>query len=223
MIKANKPESTFEYELCPAGTHLARVFKIVNIGTIKESWEGQEKDSHKIRVYWELPSEKKTYEIEKDGKKETVNSVFSISQEYTLSFGDRAKLRPIVVGIMGEDFKTDQDAWNFNIEDILGKSCIINVTHRTSKDGQRQYAIVVSASALMKGQKEEEPVNEAKIVDVETITEEELDKVYDTLRQKIKSSKEYQARMNPTETKPEDKERPDYPVSDEINPDDIPF
>ena len=219
MIKAEKPENTFEYELCPSGTHLARIFKIINIGTIKETWEGKEKDSHKIRIYWELPKAPKVYEVEKDGKKETVNSVFSISQEYTLSFGDRAKLRPIVVGILGKDFATEDEAWGFDIESLLGKSCLLNVTHRKSKDGEREYAIVASASTLMEGMKEEEPVNEQKILDVNTITDKELESLYESLRDKLQSSSEWKARQSMDKAK---SSVADYP-EDNINPEDIPF
>ena len=70
-LHAPKPETT--YELCPSGTHIARLYKIVNLGTHDTEWQGQAKTSAKIRLYWELPNEMKEYE--KDGQKHRVTEI----------------------------------------------------------------------------------------------------------------------------------------------------
>lgn len=210
MIKAPKPENNFDFELCPAGTHIATLYKLVNIGTVKQEWAGVEKDIPKIRLYWELPEEPRTYEIEKDGKKEEVETIHKISQEYTLSLGEKAKLRPVVTGMIGT--MSDEELYEFNIEDLLGKSCLLNVVHRKSKKNpDRTYAIVEGASPLLKSMEKPEQISETEVIDVNTATEEDLEKLSQNLREKIKSSKEWKQKSAVENNE------------EEIDPNDIPF
>jgi hypothetical protein len=186
-IIAGKTGTDLEYELCPKGTFIARVFKIINIGTIETEWQGVKKDTRKIRIYFELPTEEKKY-TDKEGKE--IVDVHSISAEYTLSMGDRANLRKIVEGVIGTSL-TDEEAFGFDIESLIGMTCLVTINHQKSKEGNREYAVIANTAGLVKGMTVPEPVKKTEILDVHTMTEEQLSELHEKIQEKIKSSKEW--------------------------------
>ena len=187
MIKAEKPENTFTFELCPEGNHTATLFKIINFGTLETEWKGKKKEQKKIRLYWEIPEEKYTYE-DKDGKE--IQTHHTISSEYTLSFSDQAKLRPIVTGMMGS--MNEEELWDFDIEQLLGRACLLNVVHEKGKnDPSKVYSVVGATSPLIKGLTAPEPLMAQSVIDVNTASEEEIESLSGNLKDKMKSSKEY--------------------------------
>ena len=44
-------------EIVPSGTHIARWYSMIHIGTVEWEWQGETKYSNKIRVTFELPHE----------------------------------------------------------------------------------------------------------------------------------------------------------------------
>ena len=63
-----------QFELPPAGTHLATCYRVVDLGTQNSNYMGQVKRQHKILLSWELPDE-----LMADGRP------FTIGQRYTWS------------------------------------------------------------------------------------------------------------------------------------------
>jgi len=199
-----------EFELTPAGTHVATIFKIINLGHVPYEWQGQMKDSHRVRIFWELPNETKTFK-DKDGKDVTLP--LAISRKFTLSMSDKAALRPFVVGITGSAHDY------FNVYELLGKSCLLSIAHEASKDGSKTYATVMSASALPKGMATPVPVNTPVILDVTTLSREEIAALPDYLKKDMEASSEYRLRFLAPRS---DQSDPNYPDED-LRPEDIPF
>ena len=54
-MKAPKPKSN--YEAVPAGTHVARLYQIIHVGTSSFEFKGEMKSSDKIRLTFELKGE----------------------------------------------------------------------------------------------------------------------------------------------------------------------
>jgi hypothetical protein len=75
------------FDPVPTGNHVARLYEIIHVGTIPTTWQGQEKMTDKIRLGFELCNEKKEFK-EGEGEKP-----FSISREFTYSFGAKGTLR----------------------------------------------------------------------------------------------------------------------------------
>ena len=226
MIKADKPENTMEYEKAKQGTHIARMYKIIDLGTQESEWQGDIKHLRKIRLFWELPNEPKEYE-DKDGKK--IKSVMSISREFTLSMGSKSNLRPIVEGMIGTSLE-DSDAYGFDIEELLGKACLLKIVYRKSADGSKEFAIAEGTSELMKDQKCPEGVNEQVIIKADLITAEQLEKLPTYLAERIAKSPEYKKETVSTEAERNEIAELKKPSSkseaygeDSINPEDIPF
>lgn len=137
-----------DFELAPAGTHLAVCYRIIDLGTQKSTYLGKEKDAHKIMLSWELPEESM-----KDGRP------FTISQRYTWSMNEKANLRKHLEAWRGLKF-TDKDfgTAGFNIQKVLGVGCLLTVAH--SEEGEKQFANITGVSKLMKGMATPKPTNE---------------------------------------------------------------
>ena len=215
-LTPSKPDSK-ERQLPPAGTHRAVLYKIINLGTLDTEWKGEAKKSHKIRLFWELSDEQIEYEV--NGEKKS--GPFSIGRKFTFSMGDNSHLYPIVTGITGG--LTDDERWNFDIESLLGQTCLVTVVHDEYEG--RKYAKVTAATSLPKSMETPEQVNESQMIDVRKLTQDEIDDLPEYIRDDMKSSQEYHVRFdaprseNPTGDGPESYPQPEG----EINPDDIPF
>lgn len=142
------PPTEGDFELPPAGTHLAVCYRVIDLGTQQGSYMGKPNEKHKVLVSWELPEEKM-----KDGRP------FTISQRYTWSMSDKAILRKHLEAWRGKAF-TDADFGpsGFNIKNIIGVGCLLTITH-TDKEG-KSYANISSIGKLMKGMQTPPLVNE---------------------------------------------------------------
>lgn len=213
-LTPNQPES--KRELAPAGTHRAVLYKVINLGTLKTEWQGQEKDSHKIRLIWELSDE--FIEYEKDGEK--IKAPFSIGRKFTFSMGDNSHLLPIVQGMTGG--LTEDERWNFDIESLLGVPCLITVIH--DEYNGNKFAKVTGASQLPKAMEKPTQVNPSEVLDVRYLTEEQIEALPSFLSDDMESSREYHVRFKAPRSEAPKPEKPKA-VEDAqaINPEDIPF
>lgn len=213
------------WPVTPAGTHVARVYKFMNLGTRFQEYQGVMKDypDTLINISFELPNELNEYEVEVDGVKEKVSKPFSISREFTLSMGSKSNLRPIINGIIGTQL-TDDEAKSFDLESIVGMACLVTIQHKKSADGQKTYANLVSTAPLMKGMTAPDAFNAPVIQNVNDMTVEEIDALPDWLGTKMKDSDEFKRKIGtiitPNTGKPVAEKK--YP-EEEINPEDIPF
>ena len=66
------PPKKPQYEVVPAGNHVARLYEIIHIGTIPTTYKGEEKMTDKIRLTFELCDERKEF---KEGEGERPSSV----------------------------------------------------------------------------------------------------------------------------------------------------
>ena len=131
------------YELVPAGTFPARCYSMIHIGTIQESFQGKITELNKVRIAWELPTEKKEF-VPSEGEKP-----YSIGKEYTLSMNEKSNLRKMLESWRGKGFTVDEAA-SFDITVLLGKPCLLSIIHKTSKTGN-EYADISSITTLPKG------------------------------------------------------------------------
>lgn len=141
MITAKQSERQFE--IPPAGNHLAICYQMIEIGTEKGQYMGQPKENYNCRIVWELPNERKIFDPEK-GEQPHI-----IGRDYTLSMGEKANLRHHVDSWRGKAL-TDEEAQKFDITVLLGKPCMLNVIHGTTKVG-KQFAKVASIAPVPKG------------------------------------------------------------------------
>jgi hypothetical protein len=215
------PKKNQSFDPVPTGNHVARLYEIIHIGTIPTTWQGQEKMTDKIRLGFELCNETKEFK-EGEGEKP-----FSISREFTYSFGAKGNLRPFIDGMTGTKMV---DGEHPDLEALLGEACLLNVVH-TEKDGNT-YANIQGASPLPKGMEAPDLFNTPRLVDINSTPWDEINALPDFILKKMYSSEEFSNRKRADEMLGAGKVknfRPkavepiiEYPTSD-VNEEDVPF
>lgn len=184
-------------ELIPAGNYVARCYQMVEIGTVKEEFQGKEKILTKVRIGWELPTELKVFK-EENGEQPRV-----ISNEYTLSMADKATLRIMLQSWRGKAF-TEEEAKSFDITKLLGVPCMLNIIHKPSKaDATKVYEQISNVSPMPKGMECPKAINPIFVLSYDNFDEEKFTSLPDFIKDKIKSSDEYRAMIEPPATETE--------------------
>jgi hypothetical protein len=136
-----------EFKKVPPGCHFAICNMVVDLGVQADTYKGKPKNLHKIYLRWEVPDERVTYE--KDGKE--IEGPCGIGNFYTLSLGEKAKLRAVLENWRGRAF-TPEELKGFDITNVAGKCCQIMVQHNES--GGKTYANITGVMGTSREQKE---------------------------------------------------------------------
>jgi hypothetical protein len=176
-------------ELIPAGNYIARCYSMIHIGTVTEDIMGEQKTLNKCRITWELPTETRVFD-ESKGEQPMV-----ISKEYTLSMHEKANLRRDLESWRGKAFTEDQ-AKSFDITKLLGVPCMLNIIHKVTKAGN-DFATISNISSIPKGLNCPDQVNtNFEFNFEESYSDEVLEAFPDFIKDKIKTSQEYQKLKN---------------------------
>ena len=163
------------------GTYLAICNMLVDLGL--QYNETYKNSSRKVLIGWEIPEE--TYEYDGEVHRKT------LSKRYTASLSERATLRQDLASWRGRDF-TQEELAAFDLRNIVGASCLINVIHKESNG--KTYANISSIVALPKSMKKAS-LNEPPIVfDLDTDDLAIIDKLPSWIGDIIKKSETYLAR-----------------------------
>jgi hypothetical protein len=170
-----------------AGSYVARIYQMIELGTIP-GFQGQLQT--KVRIGFELPTEMMVFD-EKKGEQPRV-----ISQDYTLSFNEKAKLRKVILACDPNALGTDEDGFmeEFDVESLIGKECLITIAQKPKTDKSGNYAFIDNCTRLPKGMKCPPQINPTQILSYDNWNEEFFKKLPAFLREKIESSTEYQAK-----------------------------
>jgi hypothetical protein len=125
----------------PAGTHRARCFAVIDLGTQQTTWNNRVIWQEKILLGWELSDE--FYETEEGLKKPHI-----VWQRYTNSLANNANLRADLESWRGIGFRPEE-LKGFKVEKVLGKACLLTLIHK-EKDG-KTYANITAITPLPKG------------------------------------------------------------------------
>lgn len=132
-----------DFKPVPAGTHTAICTLVADLGI---QGGGKFKPSRKIYIRWELPNETITYK-DRDGIEHS--GPMTIGNRYTLSLSEKANLRADLESWRGRVFTADE-LKGFDIINVLGKGCLLGVTHEQGADG-KTYANISAVMGLPKG------------------------------------------------------------------------
>jgi len=166
------------------GTHLGVCNMLIDLGM--QYNEMYKNTSRKVLIGWEIPGE--TIELD-DGPHPR-----QISKRYTASLNERSNLRADLAAWRTRDFTPDELA-AFDLRNIVGKSCLINVIH-TTREGKK-YANIGNIMALPKGMKPGTLSEPPTIFDLDTDPLEMIDKFPKWIAETIKKSPTYQERITP--------------------------
>jgi len=174
-------------EIVPSGTHIARCYSMIHIGTVEWEYNGETKYTNKIRITFELPHELRDFSGE--------DKPMVISKEYTMSLHEKSNLRRDLEGWRGKSF-SNQELSSFDVTDILGSPCNVSIIHKTSKSGN-EFAQIGSISSMTKGSKCPKQINESFIFNYyDNFDEEWLETQPKWIQDQIKGTDEYKNKMN---------------------------
>lgn len=128
-------DSGGDFEITPEGTHLGICYSVIDLGL--QFNEKFSNTSHKVMLSFEFPDEKMADD-----------RPFVISKAYTLSLSKKSNLRRDLESWRGKIF-TEKELLGFDLGNILGKACLINVIH--SQVENKTYANIAAMMPLPKG------------------------------------------------------------------------
>lgn len=178
---ATKPVSN--YTPPPAGMHIARCYRLIDLGTQPKSYQGKPTgEARKIMASWELLGDDRM----DDGKP------FTISKSWFLSMHEKASLRKDLESWRGKPF-TAEEEHSFDVSKLLGAYCLLNVVQETGADGNN-YTQIKAITPLIKGMPKPEPVNDNFIFDADEPDMAAFEKFSDKMKETISGSREWKAR-----------------------------
>ena len=188
-LTISETNKSVERQLPEAGSSLGVLFSLVDLGTQKTNWDGEEKWQPKLRLTFELPDQVIDGEVTENGKTSKVTKPMMVSVELTRSLGERATLRKLLETWRGQAF-TSKELASFSLKNLMGKSALLTLVHKTSAAG-RQYCAIAGIAKLPKGMKAPtETQNKQMFYEIEDGTGGQFGEMPEWLQEKIESSKE---------------------------------
>jgi hypothetical protein len=181
-----EPTAGGDWEITPAGNHAAICYRFIDLGTHLEDYMGTKNLKRKVLMTWELPTELMT-------TGEYAGKPFQVGSRYTWSMSEKATLRKHLEAWRGRAFTDDDFAGpkRFNIKNVLGKACLINVVHKTN--GEKTYANIGGIGPMPKGMPIPNGVNPLVYFSLERplFDNAVLEGLSDRLKETIKGTPEY--------------------------------
>jgi hypothetical protein len=189
MIITGSNSDRKQFQIAPAGTHLARLYRIIDLGTQMREYEGKVTMSRKAKFFFELHGEDAEGKplLTSDGKP------LIQSREYTVSLNEKANLRRDLEAWRGKAFSEDE-LKGFDISNILGHFCMVNISHR--QKGDMTYADLKGVSAvpsIYKKQGLPEGINTTMIFNLDKFDETMFDSLSENIKETIRKSPEYRS------------------------------
>jgi hypothetical protein len=175
----------------PPGTHLARCYRVIDLGTQRTEWQGQIKLLEKVMILFEVHGE------DESGRALLTRSgePLSISKNYTRSLGQKTTLRKDLSAWRGRDF-SHEELRGFALKQILGAWAMISVAPSIGNDG-REYSNIVSVNAVPASIKKSglpDGYNKTSIFHIPNADMDLFETFSRNLQEKIMASPEWQQR-----------------------------
>lgn len=174
-----------DFAIHPAVPTAARCTRIIDLGTVDTTWEGKAKKSHKIVFCFESAV------LMDDDQGEFAGKPFLIIQRYTASLSDKAQMRKDLESWRGRKF-TQPELDGFELKNVLGKPCFLNMVHSDPKGG-KTYSNISSIMPLPAGMTAPAAVGDLVFFSLSDFQQSEYDKLSDYFKKAIAESDEYKA------------------------------
>lgn len=113
-----------DFKKVPVGLHIARCYRMIDLGTQISTGQFAGKAQRKLHVEWEVFGEGPDFTTEVNG----VEMPLTIGKNYTASMHEKAALRKELEAWRGKAF-TDDEASQFDVSKLVGAYCMLNVVH----------------------------------------------------------------------------------------------
>ena len=175
----------------PPGMHLARCYRVVDLGTQKSEYLGTVKHLRKVMLQFEVHGEDEAGKPIVTGK----NEPMTISKNFTLSLAEKATLRKDLQTWRGREF-TAEELRGFELKNVLGAWAMVSVIKTTGNNGKEytNIAAIMQVPPQVKKAGLPEGHNKLGIFSIEEPDMEMFESFSDGLKAKIQGSPEWQAR-----------------------------
>lgn len=192
IISANSEQQ--EFKQVPAGMHLARCYRITDLGTQKSEYQGQVKYNKKIMVQFEVHGE------DADGNPLVTDKgePMSVSKRYTRSLAEKAALRADLTSWRGREF-TPEELKSFNLKNILGAWAMLSIVKSAGQNGKEYTNIsnVNPVPSVIKAQGMPQGYNELLEFDFDNFDMAVFEKLSKGIKAIIEGSPEWKHRSAP--------------------------
>lgn len=197
LLENNSTQST--YKIIPQGVHLARCFMYADIGTQATTFG----DKRQLLIYFEIHGEDPNTG---DPLLTEKGDPMTIFKKYTLSWNEKSILRQDLESWRGGAFSPEERK-RFDLKNILGKWCMINVSHTQDKNNATKVwdnikGITPVPQQIKKGGLPE-PVNDEKHFELDRFSQESFDQLPNFAKTRIMKSLEW-GKINGKVDKPYD-------------------
>jgi len=184
-----------EFTPVPQGMHLARCYRVIDLGTQDSTYLGTVKKLPKVMLQFEVHGED-------DGGKPIVTSKgepMSISKNFTLSLKENATLRKDLQTWRGKEF-TEIEKQGFEINNVLGAWAMISVIKAMGNNGKEytNIAAIMSVPPAIKKAGMPTGYNELKLFEIDKPDMALFNSFSNGVREKIQRSPEWQKRGGKT-------------------------
>jgi len=190
-VKASGGVSTFKQ--VPPGMHLARCYRVIDMGTQTTTWKGATKQQPKVMLQFEVHSEDASGHALTTDKGEPL----SISKTFTASLGENAILRQELENWRSRAF-TQEELNGFELKNVLGAWALLSVVKEVGNDGN-EYTNISSinpVSSQMKKAGLPDPHNELTIFDMEDPNMELFETFSNKMKEKLQATPEWKERFS---------------------------
>ena len=176
---------------CPAGVYPSRLYRIVDMGSQSESFEGKAPVMRrKLLLSFEILDPDVTTEK---------GEPMTIHRRFTWSMHPQSALRPFLSAWRGKPFSDDEAAL-FDFGKLLGAAALLNITN--VERGGRIRADIASISPLPKGMVPPAGINELTAFHAEHPDLAVLGSLGKKLQESIEASPEYRQAMGEAPARP---------------------
>lgn len=162
-----------KFEIAPAGAYVGRCFQVIDLGTQSFQKAGETSQSRKLAITWEIDQKMS------DGRP------FTVTARYTNSTYEKSNLGMMLASWRGKPVES-----GFDMDQILGQYCLVNIVHQTS--GDKTYANVASVMRLPQGMPKFEPFNEILSFSLAEFSNSTFEKLTPYWQSVIEKSPEFQ-------------------------------
>lgn len=172
----------------PTGMHLARCYRIVDLGTQESKYMGNVKHLPKVMVQFEVHSE------DNDGKptKTAEGKPLTINKTYTATTNEKSSLRQDLETWRGKAF-SEEEVRKFELKNILGQWGMLSVIEvQNNGNTYTNIATINPVPPSIKKTGLPEGYNPLNSFDIDEPNMEVFESFSDNLKEKIKKSPEWQ-------------------------------
>lgn len=180
-----------EFTPVPPGMHLARCYRIIDLGTQESTYQGTVKKLPKVMLQFEVHGEDDSGKAIVTAKGEPM----SISKNFTLSLADMATLRKDLQTWRGREFTSDE-LRGFELKNVLGAWAMLSIIKAQGDNGKEytNIAAIMSVPPAIKKAGMPSGHNDLKLFSIDEPDMPLFDSFSNSLKEKIEKSPEWQGR-----------------------------